>query len=355
MSDLCRVTVGDTTFRARAGDRILDAALTAGCDLPHDCRSGQCGSCLVRVIDGHVLGGESSVPGSVHACQAVVLSNLNLAHDPVPVPEVRTGRVTAVVRLSREVSEVTIATDTPFEWRPGQYASFAFEGFPERAYSPTVALDGYDLPGTFRLHVRHVDGGRVSGEIGRGIADGHRVSIDGPYGAAFLRPDGYSRLVLYSTGTGFAPVWSIADAVLRTGDPRPLVIIAGARSVYDLYMAQALERMSQCANVAVVPVVTEQHELTPHVRMGSPLDFASLIADGDVVHAAGAPQVIESLRIQTSAVGVPLYADPFTPATESRSAGWIARAAERIRRARAIGARHSKLSAGPAEIASPSR
>lgn len=344
MSKLCRIAIGEDTFVAKPGERILDAALTGGVDLPHECRSGQCGTCLVRVLDGHVIGGDSGVAGSVHACQAVVLSDLCLARDPVPPPTYHQGRVVSLARMSRDVSEVTIATQTPFDWLPGQYAKFAFEGFPARDYSPTVSLDGYDRPGTLRLHVKHVDGGQVSSAIGEEIRVGHSVLIDGPYGAAYARSGNHQRLLLYSGGTGFAPIWSIADAVLRSGDPRPILIVVAARSIHSLYMAQALERMAHCPNVTVIPVVEEPHDLGAHVRTGVSSDFAPTISPGDIVHAAGPPQMVEALQIYARAAGAAFYADPFTPAREAVGSSWLQRATHRLRPATAGRSRRSQSS-----------
>ena len=45
-------------FHARAGQTLLDAALMAGVDLPHDCRSGHCGTCRCAVVEGAVDGGD---------------------------------------------------------------------------------------------------------------------------------------------------------------------------------------------------------------------------------------------------------------------------------------------------------
>ena len=50
---------------------------------------------------------------------------------------------------------------------------------------------------------------------------------------------GRGPLVLVASGTGFAPIWSIAVAA-RLGQPdRPITVIAGARNPADLYMRQA--------------------------------------------------------------------------------------------------------------------
>lgn len=42
------------TLRVPADKSILDALLEAGCDLPFDCRRGECGVCRVDVLDGDI-------------------------------------------------------------------------------------------------------------------------------------------------------------------------------------------------------------------------------------------------------------------------------------------------------------
>jgi ferredoxin len=55
-----KVTLNKETFFARSGDLLLDGAMMNGIDLPHDCRSGACGTCRVRLIDGKVLAAPST-------------------------------------------------------------------------------------------------------------------------------------------------------------------------------------------------------------------------------------------------------------------------------------------------------
>ena len=57
MRKTCRVTLNNEPFLANCGDLLLDSALMNGVDLPHDCRSGICGACRVRLVDGRVFGG----------------------------------------------------------------------------------------------------------------------------------------------------------------------------------------------------------------------------------------------------------------------------------------------------------
>ena len=70
MSKICKVTINDEPFLANRGELLLDWALMNGVDLPHDCRSGICGACRVRLVDGQVFGGHSRGDDMIHACQA---------------------------------------------------------------------------------------------------------------------------------------------------------------------------------------------------------------------------------------------------------------------------------------------
>ncbi len=70
-----RITMNGSSFLARRGELLLDAALSNGIDLPHDCRAGYCGTCCVRLVSGEMRGGEGSGPGIVHACQCRIVGD----------------------------------------------------------------------------------------------------------------------------------------------------------------------------------------------------------------------------------------------------------------------------------------
>src|SRR5690349_152199 len=87
------VSWGNEKFFARSGQTLLDAALVSGVDLPHDCRSGRCGTCLTHVVSGITLCGTAGQPGTVHACQARVMSDLKIEVEPVPAVERIMGKL----------------------------------------------------------------------------------------------------------------------------------------------------------------------------------------------------------------------------------------------------------------------
>jgi ferredoxin len=50
-----RVTTTDgDAFEVEEGEIVLDAALRQGVDIPYSCRSGECRTCLSRVLSGRV-------------------------------------------------------------------------------------------------------------------------------------------------------------------------------------------------------------------------------------------------------------------------------------------------------------
>jgi 3-phenylpropionate/trans-cinnamate dioxygenase ferredoxin reductase subunit len=161
------------------------------------------------------------------------------------------------------------------------------------------------------LQVRRYATGRVSAAFGRDIQVGHPVEVEGPFGSAYFRHGSAGRLVIVSSGTGFAPVWSIADAALRENANRAILVLAGARTLDTLYMAPALQRMSTCPNVMIVPLVAELQQAISVVRRGRPEDYASCIVESDVVHAAGTPDMVSAVAAYAVAAGATFHADPF--------------------------------------------
>src|ERR1700739_58301 len=103
MSKACTVTFNDATFHANCGDLLLDSALMSGVEMPHDCRSGACGACKVRLGGGSVLGGPEETGDTVYACQARVVSDLTLEAEPTPDLTSAMARVDDLVRLAPDV------------------------------------------------------------------------------------------------------------------------------------------------------------------------------------------------------------------------------------------------------------
>jgi len=318
MRKICKVRVNREQFTANCGDLLLDAALMQGIDIPHDCRAGYCGTCRVNVVAGRVFGGEDGDANVVRACQSRVISDLAIEIEDVPQAAIEHGHVVELARLAPTVVEVRIAMPRPLEFRPGQYCNVQFRGFPPRCYSPTFPVEGRHDATIVRFHVSRVRDGLVSSALGRRIQVGHRVKLTGPFGTAFFRRDHPGRMVLVASGTGFAPIWSIALAAIVERRNRDIVLVVGARSLRSLYMVGALCKLAPFPNVTIIPVVSETQTFSAAVRIGRPADYVPALASSDVVYVAGAPAMVQAVARMARAAGARCYRDPF--ATQARPA-----------------------------------
>ncbi|WP_421761390.1 2Fe-2S iron-sulfur cluster-binding protein [Devosia sp.] len=327
MPKLHSITANGTTFSARSGEFLLDSALAQGIAFPHDCRAGRCGSCLTKVARGSTLGGASMQRGMVHACQARVFSDLDISFEQLPPVRAANGEVTSLKVRCADVIEVGIKLANPIVFRPGQYCTFKFRGFPARSFSPTLPADGSSTTDDITLHIKRVRDGRVSMALGEDILQGHKVRVEGPFGAAFFRPGRSGRMVLVAGGTGFAPILSIASAALHEDHAREMVVVTGARTVPSLYMARGLVTLQSFPGVKVIVTASEVPQGLSIVRTGSPDQHTPDLKAEDVVYAAGAPAMIKLLAARADRVGAEFYSDPFEASGNARDVGTTQRLA----------------------------
>ena len=312
---ICKITCKDRHYFAKAGELLLDSALMNGLELPHDCRAGVCGACRVRLVKGRVFGGHEPGDDMIHACQARIVSDIAFTLEDMPDQVALSGHVASVVRLAPDIAGVTIEVPRPLIHLPGQFCKLQFRGFPARSYSPTFPLEGGVDGRLLHFHIRKLPQGRVSAALGSDIAHGHRVRVRGPLGSAFLRRNHRGPIVLVASGTGFAPMWSIAVAAIMERPERELTFIVAARTLQSLYSHGALCRLARFPNVTIIPVVSEPQRDFPAIRAGRPTDHLPPLSTDTVVYTSGAPAMTESIGRIARAAGARCYADPFVPTT----------------------------------------
>jgi len=331
MRKICKVVLNDQPFLANCGDVLLDWALMNGVDLPHDCRSGICGSCRVRLVEGKVFGGHDDGDDMIHACQARIVSDIEIVTEAVPEPVSMSAHVADLVRLAPDVVGVDVELPRPLRHLPGQYCKVQFRGFPARSYSPTYPLEGRPDDRLLHFHVRMLSDGMVSSSMGQNILVGHRVSLTGPFGSAFLRPNHSGSLVLVASGTGFAPMWSIAVTAIMERPQRELIFVVAARKLQSLYMHAALCRLALFPNVTIIATVSEPQNVSSAIRIGRPTDHLPKLSADDVVYTSGAPAMTESVARIARAAGARCFADPFVSNAKAakqktlmtRLGGWL--------------------------------
>ena len=337
-----RIEPHGRTLRVSAGAPVLEAALAAGLNLPHSCKSGHCGSCRARLLAGELrypgprpLGvtAAEAADGYVLLCQARPRSDVTVEARfiaSVADVEIKTlpCRIARLVPLAPDVMQVWLRLPSverlPFH--AGQYLDVLLEGGRRRSFS--IASPPHDSA-LLELHVRRVSGGGFTERLfgtapGAPIAAGALLRIEGPVGQFSYR-DGADPVIMVAGGTGFAPLKSMLRHVLENGIRRAVHFYWGARHTRDLYEeGQVLEWVRRHPQLTFTAVLSEAtaSEATHH-RVG--WVHEAVLADhphlaGYEVYAAGPPAMIEALRASFPRHGLKperLYFDSFDYAPDA--------------------------------------
>ena len=343
-----RIEPHGRTLRVAAGEPVLEAALAAGLNLPHSCKSGHCGSCRARLLTGEIrypngrplgITAEEARAGNVLLCQARAQSDLtvearliaNVADVEIKTLPCRIARLTP---LAADVMQVMLRLPAVerLRFHPGQYLDILLEGGRRRSFS--IASPPHDNE-LLELHVRRVSGGgfteRLFGTAGAGaeraLGVGSLLRIEGPVGQFSYR-DGQGPVLMVAGGTGFAPLKSMLRHMLENGIRREVHFYWGARHLDDLYEeARVLEwrqRHPQLQYRAVLSEATRSE--AAHTRAGF-VHEAVLADHPDLapfeVYAAGPPAMIEAMRVSFPRHGLGpgrLYFDSFDYAPDALKA-----------------------------------
>jgi toluene monooxygenase electron transfer component len=241
--------VDGARFECTEDDTLLRAGLRAGLGLPYECNAGSCGTCKVELVAGEIhslrpdapgLGERDRAKNRVLACQAQPRGDcsikVRLRPENVPVhrPARFTARLESVRDLTHDMREFRFRAAKGPGFQPGQYALFYLPGLEvPRTYSMSNIDDG---SGTWEFIVRRVPGGVGTVTLFDKVPVGSELTLDGPYGLAYLRADAPRDIVCIAGGSGLAPVLSIARGAVA--EPklagRKIHVFYGARTHRDL-------------------------------------------------------------------------------------------------------------------------
>jgi CDP-4-dehydro-6-deoxyglucose reductase len=339
-----RIEPQGRSLRVGAQQPVLEAALAAGLNLPHSCKSGHCGSCRARLTAGEIryphgrplgLTAEEEKAGYVLLCQARPVSDLTAEARliaSVADVEIKTlpCRIARLTQLAPDVMQVWLRLPSverlPF--RAGQYLDVLLDGGRRRSFS--IASPPHDCE-LLELHVRRVSGGGFTerlfgGAAGAGapLAQGALLRIEGPVGQFSYR-DGSGPIIMVAGGTGFAPLKSMLRHVLENDIRRAVHFYWGARHTQDLYEeSRVLEWVRRYPQLSFTAVLSEATSLeATHHRVG--WVHEAVQADhprlaGVEVYAAGPPAMIEAARASFPRHGLAperLYFDSFDYAPDA--------------------------------------
>jgi toluene monooxygenase electron transfer component len=331
-----RLVGSETAFDCAADDTVTRAGLRAGLPLSYECNTGACGTCKVELVEGEV---ESLRPDSpaitdrdrakrrILACQARPLTDctIKMRLDPaaqVPYrPAIRPARFLRARSLTHDLREFTFGFDAPVAFLPGQYALVSVPGVAApRAYSMSNIAGSAE----WDFQVRRVPGGAASTVLFDTLVPGTAVSIDGPYGHAYLRPEVPRDIVCIAGGSGLAPIISVARGIAATPSmaDRRVHVFYGGRRPEDLCGEDMLQALPALAGrVTYVPVVSSPDDPSPSgwtgragfVHEAVPAVLTAPLADYEY-YCAGPPAMtlaVQRLLMDAKVPATQLHFDQF--------------------------------------------
>jgi CDP-4-dehydro-6-deoxyglucose reductase len=315
-----RIEPHGRTIRVRAGQPLLEAALAAGLNLPHSCKSGHCGSCRARLRVGEIrypsvrpagLTAAEEEAGNILLCQARAQSDLVLEARliaRVADVEIKTlpCRIARMTPLAPDVMQVLLRLPAveALRFHPGQYLDILLEGGRRRSFSIASPPHDSDL---IELHVRRVAGGGFTEQLFGSLAAGALLRIEGPIGQ-FTYREGSTPLLMIAGGTGFAPLKSMLRHVLERDVDREIHLYWGARRPPDIYEESlVLEWTRRHPRLRFTAVLSEFGAPAAGRRHGW-VHEAVLADHPDLkdfeVYTAGPPAMIEAIRAAFPAHGL---------------------------------------------------
>ena len=308
----------DRIIPVRTGETLLDAGLRVGLPMPFECRNGGCGVCKCSLLHGQVslqpyqesaLTSAERAAGMTLLCCAEPLSDVEIEYVPqagakaVPVRQY-VAHVSRLEPLAADVMRLCLQIDggTRLKYHAGQYINILLADSAKRSFSFAAAPDSGDTgpaPDEIELHVRRVDGGRLTTLVFTTMRVGDKVTFEGPLGAFTLREDSDKAIIFVAGSTGFAPVKSMLEHAFQTGVKRRMILYWGVRRRRDLYLADVAEQWARDhVNFTFVPVLSVPHA-EDHWTGRTGLVHEAILADfpdlsAHQVYACGSVQMVEA-------------------------------------------------------------
>ena len=244
-----KIVYGEHTYTCAPGESVLETLLREGVKAPYSCRKGSCLTCMVRVTSGTVpeesqanLKRTLRSAGFFLPCVCKPTGNLVVV-PPADAEVFSRAIVTRVEKLAPTVCRIRLRPAAPLYYRAGQFINIRRDDGLVRSYSlASIPRLDDDL----ELHVKRMQGGRMSNWVFESLAKGAGLDFQGPNGTCFYVPGKPAqKILLVGTGTGLSPLLGITRDALRAGHTGPIHLYHGSRAVDGLYLRDDLAKLDR--------------------------------------------------------------------------------------------------------------
>jgi CDP-4-dehydro-6-deoxyglucose reductase len=330
----CVVSIEDVDRSFECGDQyVLDAALTAGLELPYSCRGGACGTCKAQILEGAVehgwVMGFAISDAEVAQGRCLVCSckpktdrlRLRMLNPPRHTPHLDhapgeyDARILGISDLTPSVRLLTVQLPqkVSFVFAAGMYMELLVDAIvPARPYSivTTPTPEGSAPDGVLAFLIGRHDRGASSQYLHSRVCVGDMLRIRGPYGTFRLGETAPGKVLMLAGGTGLAPLIAIAEEALRAGSNSMIELLFSVRTQRDVFFICELNKLAaRHANFHYRLFVTRgaSDNLPPDWSSGritATPGFRGALVDAQTVLVAGSPGFVEACHGHAVEYGV---------------------------------------------------
>ena len=321
-------------------ETVLQAAFRQGIMLMHGCKEGQCASCKSVLLDGEAehedfstfaLSEMEQEEGKVLLCRLFAYSDLEielLNYDEetltswIPARKL-SGAIAAITELTHDIRQIDLALDDALAFRAGQYVDITVPtSGVTRAYS--MANSPSDTE-TLSFIIKVYPDGAFSSLLEHGLKIGDPLEVNGPFGVSFRDEQHQGPMLLVGGGSGMAPLWSILNDLVDSGQQKPVRFYYGARTKQDLfYEGEIVELASRLDDFRFIPALSDNataddwQGATGLIHEVLARDYAGERTDVSMEsYACGPPPMVEAVLPVFQDLGIDadhIHLDKFTPA-----------------------------------------
>ncbi|MEL7968835.1 FAD-binding oxidoreductase [Vreelandella neptunia] len=314
-------------FHSYESKTILDSALQQGIVLEHSCRSGRCGVCKTKVIQGksrllqpeESLTLEEKAEGNILTCCRVAESDIDLDSEDLGAlanypPKISPCRIDSIKKMTPTVIEITLRLPPgqQVSYLPGQYVDVIGQGGRRRSYSIANAPQS---DGRITLFIKKVDGGEMSNYWFNDAKVNDLLRLEGPLGTFFFREPTTEKIVMLATGTGIAPIKALLEQLNKAPSliaGRRIFLIWGNRSKEDFFWSDSFENI----DLVYTPVISQADDSWEGERgyVQTSLIESDIELKKVTVYACGFENMINSAKAELAHAGLAphnFYSDAF--------------------------------------------
>ncbi len=218
-------------------------------------------------------------------------------------PRIVTAQVERIIPLTDSILQLLLSPSEFINYHAGQYLQILLGG-EALCYSIANAPLGSHK---YELHIRHNSTNLINRQLLDEIKQRGSLTLQLPLGDCHIDKFPLQQsLIFIAAGTGFAPIKSMIEQLLVSGEKRPFELFWGARTASDLYMDDKVKQWAahvgqfryssvvKDSRKKLVNCVLEHHKLDLkqwQFVIAGPLDMAYAIKDSLIAEGVSALQL----------------------------------------------------------------